>query len=177
MGFMGFGKPDDKILDLKPKEIKDEIKRLDILDQKISIDLDKTNASIDRNMQDGSKPGLKDHEREKFALRVVSLNRSRKRFRSQLTDGRKTVGAIQVLFEILEKSRFYESKVQKKINELDSEEMRKKLEILAIAKANRDENYADIMTTGDIFLDSDDQELDQETRDVITEMEKNSHDN
>jgi len=177
MGFMGLGKADDKILDLDAQEVKKEIQRLEISDQKTSADLDKTNSAIDLNMQKGSEPGLKDHEREKYALRISSLKSTQTRHRSQLAEIRKKLRSTEVLFDVLEKSRFYESDLEKKINDLDPEDLERRLESLALAKKDQMDKYDNILTTGNIFVDANAFELDSETQDILAQLKQNAGEN
>ena len=171
MGFMGFGGKNDTVLDLSANEISREIARLEVQDQKLSIDLDKTNSQIDLKMNQGSDPSLKAHEREKFALQITNLRSDKSRFESQLAEARKRLRSVQVLNDVLERSKGYESDIQKKIRSTDPEKLQATLENMAVAKKEEIQKYDDIIKTGQILVQDNVFELDTEVAGVMEELE------
>ena len=172
MGFMGFGGKTDSILDVNPKEVSRDIARLEVQDQRLSIDLDKTNNQIELKMEQGSDPSLKAHEREKFALQITSLQNDKSRFESQLAEARKRLRSDQVLNDVLQRFNQYESDIQKKIRDTDPEELRAILENMAVAKKGDGQKYDDIIKTGQILVQGNVFELDTDTASVLKELER-----
>jgi len=171
MGFMGFGSNDDTILDLKPSDIRKEIIRLEIHDQTLSIDLSKTNNQIDLKMSQGSDPGLKPHERQKFALQISNLKSDKGMIESQLSEARKELRAAEILNDVLERAKGYETKIQEIIRKMDPEVLQTKLLGMAIAKKEQSIKYDEIITTGQVFIQDNVFELDTETADILEELE------
>jgi len=172
MGFMGFGGKTDTILDVKPKEVSREISRLEIQDQRLSIDLDKTNSQIDLKMEQGSDPSLKAHEREKFALQITNLQNDKNRFESQLAEARKRLRSVQVLNDVLERSKRYETDISTGITKMDPEKLQAILENMAVARKEDIQKYDDIIKTGQILVQDNVLELDTETASVLKELER-----
>jgi len=171
MGFMGFGNNNDTILDLKPNDVSKGITRLEIHDQTLSIDLDKTNNQIDLKMSQGSDPGLKDHERQKFALQIATLNDNKKRIESQLAEARKELRAAGVLHDVLERTKGYPTKIQEIIRKMDPEVLQGKLMSMAITKKEQSNKYDEIIKTGQIFIQDHVFELDTETADILEDLQ------